>query len=206
MSDTTLILVRHAAHGLLGRVLTGRAPGVGLSAEGHAQAAALADVLADVLAGTPVRAVWSSPLQRTMETAGPIARRLGLVPVETPGLLEIDFGTWTGAPFAMLAGPEWEAWNCNRALAAPPGGETMLAAQARAVAVMQDAAAEGGTIVLVSHQDVLKAMLAHVLGAPLDLLHRFDLTPASRSVIRLGQGWARVDGLNLPVAATRESA
>ena len=77
MPDATVILVRHAAHGLLGRVLAGRMPGVGLSPEGHAQAAALADALA----GTPVRAVLTSPLQRTMETAVPIASRHGLAPL-----------------------------------------------------------------------------------------------------------------------------
>ena len=131
LSDTTLILVRHAVHGLLGRVLAGCMPGVGLSAEGHAQAAALADALA----GQVIRAVWTSPLQRAIETAVPIAARHGLMPVIDPALTEVDFGTWTGQPFDALHGPEWEAWNTNRAMAVPPGGETILAAQARAVAV-----------------------------------------------------------------------
>lgn len=193
LSDTTLILVRHAVHGLLGRVLAGRMAGVGLSAEGHAQAAALADALA----GQAIRALWTSPLQRAIETAAPIAARHGLVPVIDPALTEVDFGTWTGQPFDALHGPEWEAWNTNRAMAVPPGGETILAAQARAVAVMLRVAGGGGTVVVVSHQDVLKAMLAHVLGTPLDLMRRFDVAPASRSLITMGAGWARVDGLNV---------
>ena len=192
LSDTTLILVRHAAHGLLGHVLAGRMPGVGLSAEGHAQAAALSDALARA----PVRAVWTSPLQRAAETAAPIAARHGLVPVIDPALTEVDFGTWTGQPFDALHGPAWDAWNTNRAMAVPPAGESMLAAQARAVDAMRRAAAGGGTVVLVSHQDALKAMLAYVLGAPLDLMHRFDLAPGSRSVVTVGAGWARVDTLN----------
>ena len=168
-------------------------PGVGLSAQGLAEATALAEVLA----GLPIRAVLTSPMQRAQETATPIATRFGQAAIVDEGLNELDYGAWTGAAFADLTGPAWEAWNTNRAMAAPPGGETMLAAQARAVGVMTRAAAGGGTVVLVSHQDVLKAMLAHVLGLSLDLLHRFDLAPASRSIVCMGPGWARVEATNL---------
>ncbi len=192
MTAATLILVRHASHGLLGRVLAGRMAGVGLSEAGRAEAVALAGALA----GLPVRAVWSSPMQRAVETAGPIAAVHGLVPVVEPGLDEVDFGEWTGLGFDTLGGAAWEAWNRERGMAAVPGGETMLAVQARAVAVMRRAAAGGGVVVLVSHQDVLKAMLAHVLGMPLDLLHRMEVAPASRSLVRMGVGWACVDGVN----------
>ena len=193
LSDATLILVRHAHHALLGRILAGRMAGVGLSPQGMAEAA----VLAGVLAGITIRAVLTSPMQRAQETAAPIAIRHDLAAVVDEGLNELDYGNWTGAAFADLTDPAWEAWNTNRATAAPPDGETMLAAQARAVGVMIRAAAGGGTVVLVSHQDVLKAMLAHVLGLPLDLLHRFDLAPASRSIVRMGPGWARVEATNL---------
>ncbi len=187
--------MRHAAHGVLGQVLTGRMPGVHLSAAGHAQAVALAEALA----GEPVVAVVASPLERAQETAAPIAARHGL-PVQTdPGLNEIDFGAWTGQPFAALAGPAWDAWNQHRGIAPTPGGETMLEAQARAwAAVRRLAAAQPeGALVLVSHQDVLKAVLAQALGLSLDLLHRFDLAPASRSVLSVWSGGARVEGLNL---------
>lgn len=191
-----LVLVRHASHGLLGRVLAGRMPGVALSDAGRAEA----DCLAQVLAGEPVRAVWTSPVQRAVETARPIAARHGLVPIAEPGLEEVDFGDWTGQPFEALPGAAWQAWNRDRAMATPPGGETMLAVQARAVATMHRAGeSEGageGVVVLVSHQDVIKAMLAFVLGMPLDLLHRFDVAPASRSIVRIGPGWAVVAGIN----------
>ena len=196
MGGTTLILVRHASHRLLGRVLAGRTPEIGLSEAGRAEAAALAAVLAVVA----VRAVWTSPMQRAMETAGPIAAVHGLVPVVEPGLDEVNYGEWTGVAFDALGGAAWEAWNRERGMAVVPGGETMLAVQARAVAVMGRAAAVdpagGGVMVLVSHQDVLKAMLAHVLGMPLDLLHRLAVGPASRSVVRMGPGWAVVEGIN----------
>ena len=171
-------------------------PGVGLSEEGLAQA----ERLADALAARPITRVCCSPLQRAQQTAAPLAARLG-IPIQTePDLTEIEFGAWTGQPFAALDGPAWTAWNTSRATAQPPGGETILAAQARAIAVMlRIAAEEDGEVVLVSHQDVIKAMLAYILGSSLDLLHRFDLVPASRSVVFVGAGWARVDGVNIGV-------
>lgn len=194
----TLHLVRHAAHGLLGRVLAGRMPGVPLSAEGVAQAAALADALAAL----PVRAVLSSPVQRAQETAAPIAARHGLPVLTDAGLDEVDFGAWTGMTFDALASdPAWAAWNRCRSLAPTPGGETMVAAQARALAAVARArmAVEDGEAVLVGHSDVLKAVLAHLLGTPLDLLQRIELAPASRSVVVLWDGGGRVDGVNLPL-------
>ena len=188
--------MRHGAHGLLGHVLAGRMPGVGLSDVGLAQAARLAAVLGS----RPITRVISSPLERAQQTAGPIGTRLGL-PIQTePDLTEIEFGAWTGQSFAALEGPAWTAWNTSRATAQPPGGETILAAQARAMAVMMRIAAEEpGEVVMVSHQDVIKAMLAYIMGSSLDLLHRFDLIPASRSVVFVGPGWARVDGMNIGV-------
>ncbi len=189
-------MVRHAAHGLLGHVLAGRMPGVGLSDAGLAQA----ERLADVLGTRPIVRIVSSPLERAQQTAAPLAARLGL-PIQTePDLTEIEFGAWTGQAFAALDGPAWTAWNTSRATAQPPGGETILAAQARAMAVMMRIAAEEpGEVVLVSHQDVIKAMLATIMGSSLDLLHRFDLVPASRSVVFVEPGWARVDGMNLTI-------
>ncbi len=194
---TTLYLVRHAAHSLLGRVLAGRTPGVGLSGEGQVQAARLADTLAS----RPIQAVLSSPLERAQATAAAIAARHGL-PVQTdPGLHEIDFGAWTGATFSDLdRQADWHAWNRFRSLAPTPGGETMAAAQARALATVARArvAHPDGEVVLVGHSDVLKAVLAHVLGMPLDLLLRIELHPAHRCVVALFDDDVRVEGVNLP--------
>ena len=194
---TTLHLVRHAAHGLLGRVLAGRMPGVGLSEEGQAQAARLADTLAS----RPIQAVLSSPLERAQATAAAIAARHGL-PVQTdPGLDEIDFGAWTGAAFDDLDGrPDWHAWNCFRSFAPTPGGETMVAAQARALAAVARARAAhpDGEVVMVGHSDVLKAVLAHFLGMPLDLLLRIELHPAHRCVVVLFDDDARIEAIDLP--------
>lgn len=194
---TTLHMVRHAAHGLLGRVLAGRMPGVRLSGEGQAQAARLADTLAS----RPIQAVLSSPMERAQATAATIAARHGL-PVQTdPGLDEIDFGAWTGAAFDYLdSRPDWHAWNRLRSFAPTPGGETMVAAQARALAAVARArtAHPDGEVVMVGHSDVLKAVLAHFLGTPLDLLLRIDLHPAHRCVVVVHDGDVRIEGVNLP--------
>ncbi len=195
MAVCTIHLVRHGDHAALGHVLAGRTAGFGLSQAGSAQAAAVARTLAR----SGARAVLSSPVQRARETADPIAAALRLPVQVEAGLEEIDFGAWAGRRFdALAAAPGWQAWNAARALAATPGGETMLAAQARAVAALMRWRPEGGVVVAVSHSDVIKAVLAFVLGMPLDLLHRLEVAPASRSILTLGDDFARVEAVNLP--------
>ncbi len=195
MPAVTLHLVRHAEHGLLGHVLAGRMPDVPLSPAGQRQAAALAARFA----GSGARAVLASPVQRAGETAAPIAAALGLRTITEPGLDEVDFGAWAGRRFEALAdAPGWTAWNAARGIAPTPGGEAMLAVQARAVAALAAQRAEGGSVVAVSHSDVIKAVLAYALGMPLDLLHRLGIAPASRSVLVLGEDFARVEAVNLP--------
>jgi len=196
---TVFHLVRHAEHGLLGRVLAGRMPGVSLNGRGREQA----QLLSQRFASVPAVAVVSSPLDRAQETAAPVAAALGLAVATDAGLDEVDFGNWTGMTFEALQGlPAWTAWNQFRGTAPTPGGETMLEALARALGSLAGlrCAYPDGDVVLVSHQDVLKALLMHSLGAPLDLMHRIELAPASRSVLRVfSDGGARVDGVNLPV-------
>jgi len=194
---TTFHLVRHAAHGLLGRVLAGRMPGVSLNEDGRAQALRLAGHFSK----GSIAAVVSGPLARAQETAAPIAAALGLDVATDAGLDEIDFGDWTGMAFDALQGSaEWQAWNRFRGTAPTPGGETMLEALARALRTLAHLrrAHPDGEVVLVSHQDVLKSLLVHSLGAPLDLVHRIELAPASRSIMRVfDDGDVRVDGVNL---------
>ena len=172
--------------------------GVPLSAEGIAQA----EALALRFRAMPIAAVLSSPVQRARETADPIAEALRLGVLVDPGLDEIDFGDWTGRDFATLEGqPAWDRWNQHRASATCPGGETMAAAQGRAMAAVRRAGETfaGRHVVMVSHQDVLKAVLADALSLSLDHLDRFSLDPASRSILTLFLGGARVDALNLPL-------
>ena len=195
MDPCTIHLLRHAEHGLLGATLAGRMPGVALSEAGRAQAA----ILATRYAGSDIRAVLTSPVQRAVETAPPVAAALGLSPVNEPAIEEIDFGRWSGQDFEALARESgWAAWNTARSLASTPGGEGMLAAQARAVGALLALRHGGGTVLAVSHSDVIKAVLAYVLGMPLDLLHRLEIAPASRSIVTIGGDFARVEAVNLP--------
>lgn len=191
----TLLLIRHAAHGHLGQVLSGRMPGVPLSAAGRAQAAALAERLSR----EPIAAVLSSPVERARETATAIAAAKGLEVEVAAALDEIDFGAWTGLQFAALEGDAaWREWNTRRSVARAPGGETMAAAQLRAWGCVAAVAARfpERTVALVSHADVLKAVVAQVLGLPLDRLLTFDIDPASVTRIVAGDWGARLVSLN----------
>ena len=193
----TLILVRHAAHIHLNETLSGRMPGVPLSEAGRAQAARLAARLA----ARGVDAVQASPLDRARETAVAIAEAAGLIVEVTDGLQEIDFGKWTGRTFLnLLPDPDWGRWNEHRASSRPPDGESMLEAQSRIVTHLDQVARanDGDTIVLVSHADMIRAAVAHVLGLDLNHYWRFDADPASATTIYWDakEEWARVKTLN----------
>ena len=191
----TLFLLRHAAHARVGTTLCGRMPGVTLGEEGHRQAGALAERLGR----EGIEAVYSSPLERARETAAPIARRLGLEAREDDALTEIDFGRWTGRDFTGLQGdPEWDRWNTHRATARPPGGESMAEAQARALGGIERLRVRHpeGRIVAVSHCDVIKAVLAAILGTTLDGIERFEILPASISALALWPGGGKVLSMN----------
>ena len=176
-------LVRHAAHDLLGRTLTGRRSGVGLNEVGRAHA----ERLAARLARQRLAAVLSSPLERCLETAAPIARACRVAVEQSAALDEIDFGGWSGQGFEELRGdPAWAFWNACRGIARCPGGESMLEAQARIVRRLERL--PPGDVALVSHGDVIKAALCWALGLSLDFVHRFEISPGSISAIELGKG------------------
>ncbi len=170
-------------------------PGVPLSQEGIGQA----HRLAAAFASRPVAAVISSPVQRATETAAPIAGALGLETSIDAGFEEIDFGRWTGARFDELADdPAWHAWNHLRGMARCPGGETMAEAQARALAALAGLRARFAdqSIVVVSHADIVKAVLAPALGLPLDRLYRLTVDPSSIATLVLFDQDMRVDAVN----------
>ena len=197
---TTFHLIRHGSYPLLGRTLAGRMPGLSLSPAGRAEA----EAVAARLACCGLVAVIASPRERTMETAALIAARCGLSVTPDPDLDEVAFGAWTGQDFSALAGdPAWRTFNDVRSLAPIPGGETMAAVQARAVGALLrwQAALPDAEIALVSHGDVIKAILLLALGAPLDMIHRIDISPASRSVLVLDRVSVQVRALNLPAGA-----
>ena len=191
---TVFHLVRHASHGLLPHTLAGRMAGVGLSEQGRGEAAALAARLQG-----PIAAVVSSPMQRAQETAAAIAAGLGMLVEAGPAFNEVDFGAWSGLTFEALApDPLWQRWNALRSLTRCPGGETMVEAQARALAGLAGFrdTHPGATIVIVSHADILKAILAAALGLSLDQLHRLTIDPASCSTLSVWDGDVRVEGIN----------
>ena len=192
---TTFLLVRHATCDPVGHRLAGRAPGVHLNAEGRAQATRLAAWLAPV----DVAAVYASPLERAQETAAALAAGRGLAVGVDPAFVELDFGAWTGRPIDSLADdPHWRRFNTFRSTTAPPGGEPMLLAQSRAVAGLRALADRhvDATVVIVSHADVLRAVVCHFAGMPLDLLLRIEIAPASVSTLALHAWGPVLLGLN----------
>jgi broad specificity phosphatase PhoE len=135
-------------------------------------------------------------LERTFQTAGIIADRLGLTPVSVDALMEIDFGGWAGRSFEELDRCEdWRRWNHFRTGTRPPGGETMLEAQARALRHIETLT-PGTATVLVSHCDVIRALLTHWLGMPADLLLRLEIAPASISTVEIGPWGPRILRIN----------
>lgn len=188
---TTFYFIRHAAHGLLGRVLAGRMPGVHLSAEGQAQA----EALAKSLAGLPVTALYCSPLERARQTAAPLSRVWNVESQAYDEIQEIDFGEWTGASFdALSADPRWEYFNTFRSGSGAPGGERMLDVQARMVAAVDRLRHRHpeGHVALVGHADPIKAVLAHYLGVHLDLFQRLEISPASVTGVELADWGPRI--------------
>ena len=191
----TFLLIRHAAHVHLDRLLSGRMERVALSPTGVRQAARLGQSLAS----ERIDRVVTSPLDRTRATAQAIAEPHELRAEVLGDLLELDMGEWTGREIASLhVEPEWTAWNERRATARIPGGETMGEAQARIVGTLERLAVEsaGQVVAVVSHADMIKAAVAHALGLSLDKLMTFDVSPASVTRMVWGDWGTRLMSLN----------
>jgi probable phosphoglycerate mutase len=172
------VLARHAVTAQTGPLLSGRAPGIDLSEEGKAQAAALGERLSRL----PVAAVYASPIERTMQTAQAVAvhHRLDVRTLE--GVLEADYGEWTGQKLADLAKTDlWKVVQRTPSRASFPGGEALAAMQTRMVAALDAvvAAHPGQLVVVVSHADPIKAAIAQYTGVHLDLFQRINVSPAS---------------------------
>jgi probable phosphoglycerate mutase len=145
-----------------------------------------------VTAGTGrrrVAAVYASPLERTQETAGLLARALGLRVRLARGLTECDFGHWTGNSLKDLnRRPEWAAVQRYPSGFRFPGGESFTGMQARMVQAVADLCSRhhGETIVAVSHADPIKAVVADALGTHLDLFQRIVISPCSLTAVSYG--------------------
>jgi probable phosphoglycerate mutase len=179
---TRLVLVRHGVTAHTGPLLSGRMPGIDLSDKGIEQAQAAAERLAVLT----VAALYASPIERTTQTASYIAKRLGLEITPLPGVIEADYGDWTGGKIAELAKTdEWRVVQAAPSRARFPGGETLRAMQSRMVDALDAlvAAHPNETVIVVSHADPIKAAIAHYTGMHLDLFQRLHVSPASVTVL-----------------------
>lgn len=193
----TVILLRHArSTANSAGVLAGRSGGVELDEHGRDQAARLLDRLADV----PLAGIVSSPILRCLQTVAPLAEERGLTVQQLPELAEVDYGTWTGRKLSELGGePLWRVVQSQPSAAQFPEGESLAAVSARAVRAVRGLAAApapdqpAGPVLVCSHGDVIKAVLADALGMHLDLFQRINVGPASLSVVRYGARHCLVD-------------
>ncbi|MFL6240537.1 MAG: histidine phosphatase family protein [Actinomycetes bacterium] len=214
---TRVLLVRHGlSTANTGDVLAGWMPGVHLAEKGREQV----DALAERLAPLPLAAIVTSPLERCRETADVIAKsRDTIEPVVDERFGECRYGDWTGQELKKLTkDPLWKVVQAHPSAARFPGaeGESLAETQARAVAAVRDWNAKLGsdaTYLVVSHADVIKAVLADALGQHLDLFQRIVVNPASVSVVqytdlrpfvvRINDTGGRIDDLMPPPKKTR---
>lgn len=193
---TTFFLLRHAAHDNIGSFLAGRLPHVFLGPAGRDQALRLGGRMRL----EACHLVFSSPRERALETARAVSMACGIGEVGVREELdEFNFGSWSGKTFVELnADPDWYHWNSQRADAVTPLGESMEDVRQRMCGCMEvlTKSFPGKGIVLVSHADVIKCVICHVLGLPADRCFRFDIDPASISVVEFGEQGSRLIRLN----------
>jgi len=192
---STFYLIRHAANDFVGNTIVGWTPGISLNAEGRAQA----ERLAWKLLGKGITKLYSSPLERALETAGPIAEALGLRVEVRDALGEVKFGEWAGKRIEELErDPRWRMFNQYRSGTRAPGGELAAESQVRIVTELEHLRGKhpGETIGLVSHADIIRAALVYYAGMPIDLGQRIEIRPASFSVLALEDSGPRILKLN----------
>jgi probable phosphomutase (TIGR03848 family) len=183
-----VLLVRHGQTPTTGKLLPGRAPGLHLADAGHAQARTAAERISAL---SRVDAIYASPLERARETAAPIGEARNLKVQIDKGLLECDFGQWTGAELKNLMKlPEWQTVQRSPSTFRFPGGESFTEMQTRIVSALDRIRAkhEGGVVVCVSHADPIKAAVAHAMGTHLDLFQRIVISTCSVSAVAYSVG------------------
>jgi len=177
----TVLLVRHAHTADLGRRLSGRAPGVHLSEEGIRAA----ERVAERLSSAPLSAVYASPIERAGETATMIAQAHRVPVTRAPDWTEIDFGEWTGRSYEELDQREdWRRFNMQPEIAEIPAGERLTGVGRRGCAALRALAethvnSVNTTVAVVTHGDVIRLTLAHMLAMPISAFRRFEIEPAS---------------------------
>ncbi len=182
---TTIFLVRHALTGQTGKVLYGQTRGISLDERGRAQA----DRLTERFAPVRLTAIYSSPLERCIETVRPLAQAQRLRVVESPPLIEMDAGAWTGRSLPQLRRTKlWKTVQTEpSAFRFPEGGEGFAEAQTRAVGEIERIARRHrrGRVVVATHGDIVRIVLAHYEGIALDGFQRLVVDTASVSVLQV---------------------
>ena len=193
---TTVLFIRHGENEWTKtNKLAGRTPEVHLNEQGQKQAKALGKRLA----GVKLNAIYASPLERTMETAQAIAQHHKMEAQPQPGLLEVDYGKWTGKEIAKLAKKKsWHTIQFYPSGAGFPGGETMYQMQTRFVQQVNILVARhpGETIAIVGHADLIKSAVAHYLGVHFDLFQRIVVSTASITTVAFTPAGPRVVCVN----------
>ena len=203
-TPTLVLLVRHGTTPTTGKVLPGRARGLHLSDHGHEQARRAAERIAEL---GNVQAVYSSPLERARETAAPISRATRKPVRIERGLLECDFGQWTGASLKrLMKKPEWSIVQRTPSSFRFPDGESFLEMQSRIVQAVDTIRRRhpGKTVVCVSHADPIKAYVAYAMGTPLDMFQRIVVSTCSVTAVLVGDGAPVVLTLNSTGASLRD--
>lgn len=188
---TKFLLIRHATTDTVGKRLSGQTAGVHLNEEGKRQAQNLAKRLTNI----SITAIYSSPLERAVETAEFIAKSHQLQTIIQEDFLEINFGDWTNCSFdALQQQQQFQLFNSFRSCTRIPGGELMLEAQARMVAGLQQLCVQhpNETVAVVSHSDLIKAAITYYAGIHLDLFQRIEVSPASVSIVEVYAETARI--------------
>ena len=198
-----VLLIRHGETDFVKKNrLAGRLPGVPLNKKGRAQALAVAERLK----GAPVKAVYTSPMERARETARPIAEALGLEPVARDGLLETDIGEWMGESVKKLQRLKlWKIVQAAPSMLRFPGGESFAETQMRIVRELEELCKQHEAkdiLICVSHADPIKLAVAYYLGLPLDNFQRFMVSTASITALHIGEMGGRLLTLNYDLASS----
>ncbi len=182
---TTLLLIRHGENNLVGKRLAGRLPGVHLNKKGIEQA----QQIADVLRNAPIKAIYSSPLERAMETAEPLSKIFDLPIQIAPDLVELAYGDWEGKTLKQLGRLKlWKIVQEKPTEMRFPKGESFVEVQSRVVTELGRIAAaheERDLVACFSHGDIIRLAVSYFLGMPLDMFQRVAANPASISVVHL---------------------
>lgn len=193
----SVLLIRHGENDFVKKQrLAGRLSGVHLNERGRAQAAALAAALKEL----PLRAIYSSPLERALETAHPIAAAHKLRVVRRPGLIETNVGEWQGQRLAAVRRQKtWRTLQERPSQFRFPGGESILEQQARLVGEVQSLCAAHkpkDLIALVGHADPIKLIITYYLGMSLDHFQRIAIDTASVTTLHIAEGRSLLVRLN----------